>query len=169
MLFATPQGTLRVTVSVMPNAIDLPMSSERNAHNVSWQMYDPLVWTDETGKSVPALAQSWTVSDDGTAYTFKLRKDVVKQITYPVDRVYYIAFNNLTSGKGQPTENPLVRQAMNYAVDVDSIIDALLNGHGKPIAGFVTSGNWGYDKSNKPFGYDPDKAKKLWNDKNIEC
>jgi peptide/nickel transport system substrate-binding protein len=85
----------------------------------------------------------------------------VKMKTYPVDRVYYITFNNLTSGKGKPTENPLVRQAMNYAVDVDAIIKALLNGHGVPIAGFVTSENWGFDKDNKPFGYDPEKAKKL--------
>ncbi|HCY86328.1 MAG TPA: hypothetical protein DHV36_14430, partial [Desulfobacteraceae bacterium] len=37
----------------------------------------------------------------------------VKVVEYPVDRVFYITFNNLTSGKGLPTENPLVRQAMN--------------------------------------------------------
>ena len=47
----------------------------------------------------------------------------VKVIRYPVARIYYIAFNNLTTGVGQPTEDPLVRQAMNYAVDVDAIVD----------------------------------------------
>jgi peptide/nickel transport system substrate-binding protein len=85
----------------------------------------------------------------------------VDVITYPVDRVYYIAFNNLTSGKEQPTEDPKVRQAMNYAVDVDAIIDALFDGHARASTGYVTPADWGYDKEIQPFGYDPDKAKAL--------
>lgn len=90
-------------------------------------------------------------------------KDVphVRVVEYPVDRVFYITFNNLTSGKGLPTENPLVRQAMNYAVDVDAIIEALFNGNGKPLTGFFVSSNLGYNDSLKPFGYDPEKAKAL--------
>ncbi|SLM31962.1 putative Glutathione-binding protein gsiB [Desulfamplus magnetovallimortis] len=85
----------------------------------------------------------------------------VDVIEYPVDRVFYIAFNNLTSGKGLPTEHPLVRQAINYAVDIDAIIDALFNGHGRPTNGFFVPTNLGYDESLKPFGYDPEKAKAL--------
>ncbi len=38
-------------------------------------VYDPLV-RFEANKIVPALAESWTVSNDGITYTFKLRKDV---------------------------------------------------------------------------------------------
>lgn len=85
----------------------------------------------------------------------------VKVVEYPVDRVFYITFNNLTSGKGLPTENPLVRQAMNWAVDMDAIIDALFNGHGRPTNGFFVPSNLGYNAGIKPFGYDPGKAKAL--------
>ncbi len=85
----------------------------------------------------------------------------VKVVEYPVDRVFYITFNNLTSGKGLPTENPLVRQAMNYAVDIDAIVDALFNGHGRPTNGFFVPSNLGYNADVKPFGYDPEKAKAL--------
>jgi peptide/nickel transport system substrate-binding protein len=85
----------------------------------------------------------------------------VKVVEYPVDRVFYITFNNLTSGKGKPTEHPLVRQAMNWAVDMDAIVDALFNGHGKPTNGFFVPSNLGYNASVKPFGYDPEKAKSL--------
>ncbi len=85
----------------------------------------------------------------------------VKVIKYPVDRVFYIAFNNLTTGKGKPTEDKRVRQAMNYAVDIDAIIDALFNGNGMPLTGFLVPTNFAYDKSLKPFGYDPDKAREL--------
>jgi peptide/nickel transport system substrate-binding protein len=84
----------------------------------------------------------------------------VRLIQYPVDRIYYIAFNNMTTGVGQPTMDPKVRQAMNYAVDVDGIIKALFSGYGKRAAGFVTTGELGYGTV-KPFTYDPAKAKQL--------
>ncbi len=317
---AEPSGTLRVATTTMPNAIDVPMGSETNALNVAWQVYNSLVWIDDTGKVVPSLAESWEVSEDGATYTFKLREDVtfhngepfdadsvvyswkrgiqdkmqrkdkwtivksvekvndytvkvqtdgpqplllrvmaqfwnmvppeyhqkvgedkflnhpvgtgpfvfkewkkgdriileanpdywepglpklknlifrpipesttrmaaiqtgevdivtrlsseeagslrempnVKVVEYPVDRVYYIAFNNLTTGKGTPLENVKVRQAMNYAVDMEAIIDALFDGYGRPTTGFVTPDNFAYDESLEPYGYDPEKAKKL--------
>ena len=84
----------------------------------------------------------------------------IRVIQYPVDRIYYIAFNNLTTGVGKPTMDPKVRQAMNYAVDVDAIIDALFDGYGKPAAGYVSSNELGYGFV-EPFGYDPDKAREL--------
>lgn len=317
---AAPKGTLRVALTTMPNSIDVANAAERNAHNVAWQIFDTLIWVDNSGKVTPGLAKSWTLSKDGTTYTFKLRKNVTfhngekmnadsivyswkrgqrkemkwakqwlsaKSVTkvddytvnvitekpnplllrqmagywgivppgylnkvgesgfaahpigtgpfkfvewkkgdriileantnyfepqypklakiafrpipesstrlaaiqtgeidiatrlsaeesamlqgsrkvrthqYPSDRVYYITFNNLTSGKGQPTESPLVRQAMNYAVDIQGIIDALFNGNGRQSTGFVTPANLGYDESIQPFGYDPKKAKSL--------
>ena len=84
----------------------------------------------------------------------------VQVVKYPGTRIYYIAFNNLTTGLGQPTMDPKVRQAMNYAVDVDAIIDALFDGFGKPAIGFVNTSDLGYDNA-EPFGYDPDKALEL--------
>lgn len=85
----------------------------------------------------------------------------VQVIRYPVDRVYYIAFNNLTTGVGQPTEDARVRQAMNYAVDRQAIIDSLFDGYGELIHGFVVSSNLGYDDTLEPYPYDPDKAREL--------
>lgn len=317
---AEPRGSLRVAIATMPNSLDVPVAAERQATTTAWHLYNSLTWLDDSGKPVPALAESWTVSEDGTTYTFQLRKGVtfhngepftadsvvfswkrgkgnkmqwkkkwamaksvekvddytvrvrtdgpnpillrviadywamvppkyiakvgekgfakhpvgtgpfrfvewkkgdrivfeanpdywekglpkikklifrpipesstrvaairtgevdivgrlsseeagtlkglknIKVITYPVDRVYYIAFNNMTSGKGTPVENREVRLAMNYAVDVDAILDALFEGHGRPLTGFVTYKNLGYDKDLKPYGYDVKKAKAL--------
>jgi hypothetical protein len=84
----------------------------------------------------------------------------VEIIKYPLDRVYYIAFNNLTTGVGEPTEDARVRQAMNYAVDVRSIIDTYFDGFARESTGFVTPANLGYDNA-KPFGYDPSRASDL--------
>jgi peptide/nickel transport system substrate-binding protein len=314
-----PTGTLRVALSTHPNTLDGGLTAERNAHNTAAGIYDSLVWIDDDGNIVPALAEEWEISDDGLEYIFYLRRDVtfhngepfnadsvvfswerykspdlqwnerwnmadnvekideytvrittedpkplllrtiaigwvmippgyfnevgdvefgnkpvgtgpfqfvewvhgdhitlkanpnywqegypkletvifrpipesatrvaaiqtgevdivgrlsaeeaqsllgapgVQVIRYPVSRVYYIAFNNLTTGVGLPTEDPLVRQAMNYAVDVDAIVDALFNGYAKPATGFVSTGEMGYGAV-EPFGYDPEKAKEL--------
>ncbi|MGD2158027.1 MAG: ABC transporter substrate-binding protein [Anaerolineales bacterium] len=84
----------------------------------------------------------------------------VKVIRYPSTRIYYIAFNNLTTGVDQPTEDPLVRQAMNYAVDVDAIIDALFDGFGQRATGYVAEGEMGFGVV-EPFDYNPDMAREL--------
>jgi peptide/nickel transport system substrate-binding protein len=316
---AGPRGTLVRALTTFPNSLDLPQCAERNASTTAWMMYDTLVWVDDDGNIVPALAESWDISADGSEYTFKLRKDVtfhndepfnadavvfswerakeggfeysnlwqlatsvekiddytvkittdgpdalflstvadnwaiippkyfqevgqegfnehpigtgpfvfvewakgdhitmkanpnywqegvpkietlifrpipesatrvaaiqtgevdivtrlsseeaksllgvpnVTVIKYPVERVYYVAFNNLTTGQGQPTEDPNVRLAMNYAVDVQAIVDSLFDGFAQPAIGFVTTGELGYDNA-ATFGYDPEKAKQL--------
>jgi peptide/nickel transport system substrate-binding protein len=84
----------------------------------------------------------------------------VRTIEYPLSRIYYIAFNNMTTGLGLPTIDPLVRQAMNYAVDVDAILQALFFGYGKRASGYVATGEMGYGVV-EPFAYDPTRAREL--------
>ncbi len=318
-----PVGTLTLALSASPNSIDMPLASEREAQNASWPMFDSLVWLNDQGKVVPALATSWDISPDGKAYTFHLRQgvsfsngepftadsviaswkhgqskgmhwvekwsvvtdvqkvndytvklvlsapnvlllriiaqfwamippkylaqvgddgfsakpigtgpfvlqewvkddrivykanpnywvpgepkvdtlifrpvpdestriaavqtgevDVAPRLTsdeaqsllgapnlrivkYTVDREFYIAFNNMTSGKGQPTEDVRVRQAMNYAVDRAAIIKSLFGGYGNLSTGLIAPNDMGYDASIKPYPYDPAKAKQLLSD-----
>jgi ABC-type transport system substrate-binding protein len=71
-----PTGELIVSVSTFPNSIYLPNAAERNATNVAQQMFNGLTWVDDEGNIVPALAESWEISEDGTVYTFNLRQDV---------------------------------------------------------------------------------------------
>jgi peptide/nickel transport system substrate-binding protein len=316
---AEPEGELIVSLATIPNSLTPPNAAERNAANVVNQIFNGLTWVDDEGEIVPALAESWEISEDGLEYTFKLRQGVkfhngedfdaqdvvttfehgrlpenaygyeyegieveviddftvkltteepnplllrrlslqqliipteyyqevgfegfekhpvgagpfkfvesvegerivleafedyweeglpkvarvvfrpileestrvaavqtgeihianripaeeaqrllgvqgIQVVRYPVDRVFYIAFNNLSSGKGTPIENELVRQALNYAVDKQAIIDALFNGYADLITGFVTPDNLGYDDSLEPYPYDPEKAKEL--------
>ena len=316
----TEEEVLRVALNASPNTIEPATGDTRQASNVAWSMFDSLVWLNDDGEIVPALAESWTVSDDGTVYTFNLREDVqfhngydftaddviftwergqgseityredfkavkdmekvdeytvrmeleqpnsmlllqmnehwgilskkyheevgeegyiqkpigtgafkfvewskgdrivldanenywqpeypkvdklifrpitesstriaalqnndidiisrltpeqadsvqdmnnVKLISYPKDRVYYIAFNNMTTGVGTPIENKKVRQAMSYAIDYQAIIDNIFNGKAERTAGFVVPGNLGYDPSIEPYPYDPEKAEEL--------
>ena len=314
------EKVLRVAIAASPNTLEPATGDTRQSSNVSWSIFDSLVWLNDEAKIVPALAESWTVSEDRTEYIFKLLKGVtfhngypftaddvvftwergmgddityredfkgvksvekiddytvkfktekpnammflqmnehwgilskkyheevgesgymqhpigtgafkfvswtkgdriileknpdywqkgypkvdkliyrpikepstrvaaitrgeidiiprvspeeseklksnpdVNLISYPKDRVFYITFNNLTSGKGEPTENKLVRQAMNYAVNTQAITDNIFNGSAEQVAGFIVPGELGYDPSIKPYPYDPQKAKEL--------
>lgn len=85
----------------------------------------------------------------------------VRVLSYSVDRVYYIAFNNLTTGVGTPVEDARVRQALNYAVDKQAIIDSILGGAGVPATGMISSSSLGYDSSLEPYPYDPGRAQEL--------
>lgn len=313
-----PVGELIVAITTFPNAITPPNAAERQAGNVAAQLFNGLVWVDADNNIVPALAESWELSEDGKEYTLTLRQGVtfhngetfdaqdvvttweagkiptnnyayvfeeadsvtvvddftvkittpepdplflrslagwgiypteyynevgaeefekhpigtgpfkfvewsedkiifdafenyweaglpkvarlifrpipesatrlaavqtgevhiatrfikeeadqvfgnsdIRVISYANDRSYYIAFNNLSSGIGQPTENPLVRQAMNYAVDRQAIVDSLFEGQATLSSGFVAPFNLGHDDSISPYPYDAAKAVEL--------
>jgi peptide/nickel transport system substrate-binding protein len=62
---------------------------------------------------------------------------------------------------GTPLADKRVRQALNYGVDVDSIIKNVLQGYARRIASPIGPLTLGYDPTIKPYPYDPVKAKTL--------
>ncbi|RWI29906.1 MAG: peptide ABC transporter substrate-binding protein [Mesorhizobium sp.] len=52
--------------------------------NILRDLFQGLVMQDQKANVIPGAAESWTVSDDGTVYTFKLRKDAVWSDGAPV-------------------------------------------------------------------------------------
>lgn len=63
-----------------------------------------------------------------------------------------------------PFTDVRVRQALNYAVDVASIIKNVLGGHGYQLASVSGPSEFGYNPDVKPYAYDLDKAKSLLKD-----
>jgi peptide/nickel transport system substrate-binding protein len=61
----------------------------------------------------------------------------------------------------EPFSDVRVRQAMNHAVDVQLIIDALLAGNGERLANFFVPNGLGYDPDLEPYAYDPERARAL--------
>lgn len=72
-------------------------------------------------------------------------------------RVFYIAINPNV----QPLDDIRVRQALNYAINRQAIIDKLYLGNGRPAATVVASQAFGFDPSVEPYPYDPKKARQL--------
>jgi peptide/nickel transport system substrate-binding protein len=84
----------------------------------------------------------------------------VKIVSYPVDRAYYLAFNNISTGKGTPIEDKNVRQALIYAIDRKAIVDKLFDGAATVALGMTAPNTLGFTESD-PTPYDPEKAKEL--------
>lgn len=61
----------------------------------------------------------------------------------------------------EPFNNPLVRQAISYATDKESIVKTVYAGTGKVAKGPIPSTVWGYNDSLMQYEYNPEKAKEL--------
>ena len=75
----------------------------------------------------------------------------------PALELVYIGINT-TRG---PLVDPRVRQAINYAIDINRIIERLIGGRGTRTAGVVPPALGGFDSSRAAYPYDPAKAKQL--------
>lgn len=81
-----------------------------------------------------------------------------KVAVVPSDRLFFVVLNTLEGG---PLADKRVRQALNYAVDVDAIIQSIMSGYGERLAVTLPKDAFGYDPSLTPYPYDPEKAKEL--------
>jgi len=64
--------------------------------------------------------------------------------------------------KVKPWDNKLVRQAVGYAIDRDTIIKTLLRGEASRLDGPIGEGQYGYDPNLQPkYTYNPEKAREL--------
>jgi len=76
--------------------------------------------------------------------------------TYQFPRAYYIPL--VFNVRREPLRNPIVRQAINEALDKSLLVTDGLNGHGSPADGPIWPAHWAYSAPPHPFSYDPDAA-----------
>ncbi len=60
-----------------------------------------------------------------------------------------------------PLEKKEVRQAINYAINRDAILEAVYQGAGKKAKNPIPPTIWSYNEATKDYDYNPDKAKEL--------
>jgi ABC-type transport system substrate-binding protein len=94
-----------------------------------------------------ADAQRWEQTDEKKALL----------TSAPALRLWYVALNT-TRG---PLKDARVRQALNHAVDVHTILDKLLGGRGHLAAGVIPPTLDGADAARAPYAYDTAAARKL--------
>ncbi|SOC44495.1 glutathione ABC transporter substrate-binding protein [Salinicoccus kekensis] len=69
----------------------------------------------------------------------------------------YVGFNV----EQEPLDDPLVRQAISYAIDREAIIEGIYEGVGTPAEGPLAPGVFGYDDSVEGITYDLERAQEL--------
>jgi peptide/nickel transport system substrate-binding protein/oligopeptide transport system substrate-binding protein len=75
----------------------------------------------------------------------------------PALQLVYVGINT-TRG---PLADARVRQAINYAIDIHTIIERLVSGRGTRAAGVIPPALAGYDSTRRPYPFDPTKARQL--------
>lgn len=74
---AGPTATFNFGTASRPLGLDPALVSDVDSYRITRQVLEGLVGVDQTsGKPTPLLATGWSTSDDGRAYTFKLRENV---------------------------------------------------------------------------------------------
>jgi peptide/nickel transport system substrate-binding protein len=60
-----------------------------------------------------------------------------------------------------PCQDRRVRQALNYALDIDLIIQEIKQGAATALSGYLTANHFGYNPETPVYPYDPEKARTL--------
>ncbi len=76
---------------------------------------------------------------------------------------YWLAFNM----KHKPLDDLRVRQALRYAIDVNSIAKDLFGGFADPLYGFLPPFMFGYSDEVMKYDYNPDKARQMLKAANV--
>jgi peptide/nickel transport system substrate-binding protein len=89
-------GTLVAAAEIDPISLDPHTNSNFSSCQAFDHLYESLTMYDEKTNIVPALAQSWEITNNGKTYTFKLRPNVkfhngqpmtAEDVKYSIDRV----------------------------------------------------------------------------------
>ncbi|HDR1026417.1 ABC transporter substrate-binding protein [Pasteurella multocida] len=95
----------------------------------------------------------------------KLKADSnITLLTKPGLNVGYLNFNVQKA----PFDNVKVRQALNYAVNKDAIIESVYQGAGQIAKNPIPPTMWSYNDEVKDYAYDPEKAKALLKEAGFE-
>ncbi|NMB02442.1 MAG: peptide-binding protein [Firmicutes bacterium] len=147
---------------------------------VEWRRDDRIVLeaNDDYYKGRPYLDRViYRIIPDQTVMVTELRTGGIDMMTQPPPEVIASLeadpnLNIMTADTlaytffGFQLENPLfqdvkVRQAISYAVDMESIVEFILLGYGQEATGPFPAGMWAYNPDARRYPYDPDKAMKM--------
>ncbi|MDC7126573.1 MAG: ABC transporter substrate-binding protein [Spirochaetales bacterium] len=69
-------GTIKISVSSEPDSLDPMLSAATDTSSIMMNVFEGLLTFNEKGEFIPALAESYNISDDGLTYSFRLKKGI---------------------------------------------------------------------------------------------
>ncbi|WP_317259404.1 ABC transporter substrate-binding protein [Paenibacillus baimaensis] len=128
-------GTLTFALATSPDKLDPGASGFAVSHRVFRNIFDSLIFQMADGSFQPWLATSWTKSDDGKTYTFKLRQNVKFQDGTPFNAAAVKAnFDHVAAVTGQarsllgPVSSSEVVDDYTIKVNLSQPFEAFLSG-----------------------------------------
>ncbi|WP_407570049.1 ABC transporter substrate-binding protein [Deinococcus altitudinis] len=109
----------------------------------------------QTAMNSGEIDVAWDYTPD--AFNAAMGNSKLKALKTSTFQMSYLGMN---SAKGQPFEDPRLREAVRYAIDQDGIIKSLLQGLGRKVQTIIPLGLAGSNPA-LPYSYDPAKAKAL--------
>lgn len=73
---STNSNTFSYVYATDPDSLDYVVSNRASTSDLTGNFIDGLLENDKYGNLIPSLAESWTVSQDGLTYTYKLRDGI---------------------------------------------------------------------------------------------
>lgn len=124
----TIQTAYKTTFSTAPVTLDWLNTSEQSDTEITVNTVDGLVEYNNLGQMMPALAESWEVSDDGLTYTFHIRHGV-KWYTSEGAEYAEVTAKDFVAG-------------MHHMLDADSGLDWLVSPVIKGIDTYLDGGSF---------------------------
>jgi len=125
-----------------------------------------LIWRpipDDIARTNGLLAGEYDIATNipiSQAAQIKAQKNL-KLVSVSSYRIFTVGLSNLDAHKS-PLHDKRVRQALNYAIDKQAIIDGLFQGEARALSGqILRKEQIGFDPEIKDYPYDPAKAKAL--------
>src|SRR5579871_4866577 len=120
-----------------------------------WSLiYDTLLATDKDGRPVPNLAQSWSVNDAGTEYTFKLHDGAkchdgsaldANDVKYTIDRAFDDKSPSVTKASWGPIESATVVDPLTIKLKLKTPFVALIPFLADSFSSIICDSNKGAD------------------------
>ncbi len=93
---APKETTVKIALGSEPDSLDPMLSAATDTSSVMDNVFEGLLGFNQKGEFIPAIAESYTLSDDGLTYTFKLKKGIrfhdgkdctAKDVKYTYDKL----------------------------------------------------------------------------------
>ena len=114
-------------VANLPDSLNYLTTNRATTSDVITNLVDGLLENDEYGNLVPSIAESWTVSQDGLTYTYKLRKDA-KWFNVDGEEVANVKAQDFVTGLKYVADQK--SEALYLIQDSISGLDAYVKGNG---------------------------------------
>ncbi|MFN8671655.1 MAG: ABC transporter substrate-binding protein [Candidatus Sericytochromatia bacterium] len=139
-------GQRTITSFSPPKTFNLYLAAEATSNDILGQMYEGLSYMDPFTKEVkPALAESWTISEDKTTYIVKMKKDLKWSDGHPItaDDIVF-TYNEVINNPDIPTNSRdglLVDEKFPVVTKIDDHTVKFVTA--KPFVPFFKNGGFG--------------------------